>query len=83
MSNRMGRECWLGLRAIETLSFIVSLGVVLLGATVLVPTPAQAQLNETCTISILNHTAQVQPDGSWRINNIPTTFGAVRARDLG
>ncbi len=37
-------------------------------------------LNENCTISILNRTAQVQPDGSWRIDNVPANFGAVRAR---
>ncbi len=42
--------------------------------------PAQAQLNENCVISILNRTAQVQPDGSWRIDNVPANFGAVRAR---
>ena len=35
--------------------------------------PAHAQellLNENCTISILNRTAQAQPDGSWRIDNV-------------
>lgn len=44
------------------------------------PTPAQAQLNENCVISILNRTAQVQPDGSWRIANVPGSFGSLRAR---
>ncbi len=44
------------------------------------PTPAQAQLNENCVISILNRTAQVQPDGSWRIVNVPGSFGSLRAR---
>ncbi len=39
-----------------------------------------AQLNENCTISILNRTANVQPDGSWRIDNVPANFGQVRAR---
>src|SRR5207253_3528193 len=39
----------------------------------------QAQLNESCTISILNRTARVRPDGSWRIDNVPATFGRVRA----
>ena len=59
----------------------------LIAAMVLVPifaiiafTPAQAQLNENCVISILNRTAQVQPDGSWRIDNVPANFGALRAR---
>ncbi len=43
------------------------------------PTPAQAQLNENCVISILNRTAQVQPDGSWRVTNVPAKFGGLRA----
>ena len=42
--------------------------------------PAQAQLNESCTISILNRIAQVQPDGSWFIANVPGGFGDSRAR---
>ncbi len=42
--------------------------------------PAQAQLNENCVISILNRTAQVQPSGSWRIANVPGSFGSLRAR---
>ena len=41
---------------------------------------AFAQLDEDCTVSILNRTAQVKPDGSWRIDNIPAGFGPVRAR---
>jgi len=41
---------------------------------------AQAQLNENCTVSILNRTAQVQPNGSWLIVNVPAGFGLVRAR---
>jgi hypothetical protein len=43
-------------------------------------TPALAQPFEQCTISILNRTARVRPDGSWRINNVPAGFGLVRAR---
>jgi hypothetical protein len=39
-----------------------------------------AQLNEACTISILNRTVQVQADGSWWIDNVPTGLGRVRAR---
>jgi hypothetical protein len=39
-----------------------------------------AQLNENCTVSILNRTAIVQPDGSWRIDNVPADQGQVRAR---
>ena len=41
---------------------------------------AHAQLNENCTVSILNRTAQVQHDGTWIINNVPAGFGLVRAR---
>jgi hypothetical protein len=44
------------------------------------PTVAAAQLDETCTVSILNRTAQVSHDGSWRIDNVPANFGPVRAR---
>ncbi len=44
------------------------------------PTPAQAPRNENCVISILHRTAPVQPDGSWRIANVPANFGALRAR---
>src|ERR1700746_1758067 len=39
-----------------------------------------AQLNQNCTVSILNRTTQAQPDGSWTISNVPAGFGTVRAR---
>ncbi len=42
--------------------------------------PASAQLNEHCTVSILNRTVQVKPDGSWVLPNVPASFGKVRAR---
>ena len=50
-----------------------------------VPNLAQVEgetpsLDERCTISILNRTARVQPDGSWSIPNVPATLGQVRAR---
>ena len=46
----------------------------------LMPTAAHAQqLNEHCVVSILNRTAQVRPDGSWELPNIPSGFGPVRA----
>jgi alpha-tubulin suppressor-like RCC1 family protein len=38
------------------------------------------QLNQNCVVSILNRTAQVKPDGSWDLPNIPANFGDVRAR---
>ena len=34
--------------------------------------PVSAQLTQDCVVSILNRTARVQPDGSWRIDNVPT-----------
>jgi hypothetical protein len=42
--------------------------------------PALAQLNEHCTVSILNRTVQVNPDGSWVLPNVPAGTGQVRAR---
>src|SRR5215472_6548788 len=39
-----------------------------------------AQLNQNCTVSILNRTTQVQPNGSWVLSNVPAGFGSVRAR---
>ena len=41
---------------------------------------ATPTLDENCTISILNRTARVRPDGSWRIDNVPANMGRVRAR---
>lgn len=57
---------------------VVLAGVLVGGA--LWPSAAAAQLDETCTVSILNRTAQVSRDGSWRIDNVPANFGPVRAR---
>jgi hypothetical protein len=42
--------------------------------------PAFAQLDQNCTVSILNRTTQANADGSWQISNIPAGFGLVRAR---
>jgi hypothetical protein len=33
-----------------------------------------------CVVSILNRTAEVHPDGSWKVSNIPANTGLVRAR---
>ena len=38
------------------------------------------QLNEYCTVGILNRTVQVTKDGTWILPNIPANFGPVRAR---
>jgi hypothetical protein len=39
-----------------------------------------AQLSENCTVSVLNRTVRVNPDGSWVLPNIPANFGQVKAR---
>ncbi len=41
---------------------------------------AFAQLDQNCTVSILNRSARVDSSGAWRINNVPVNAGAVRAR---
>jgi DNA-binding beta-propeller fold protein YncE len=41
---------------------------------------AFAQLDDNCTVSVLNRNAQVRPDGTWVISNIPVGQGLVRAR---
>src|SRR5262249_48819263 len=38
------------------------------------------QLDESCTVSVLNRSVRVNPDGSWVLPNIPANFGKVRAR---
>src|SRR6266446_208765 len=41
---------------------------------------ALAQLNQNCTVSVLNRNVRVNPDGSWVLPNIPANFGPVKAR---
>ena len=41
---------------------------------------ALAQLNEHCTVSVLNRNVRVNPDGSWVLPNVPANLGQVRAR---
>ena len=41
---------------------------------------ANAQLNDSCTISVLNRNVQVNTDGTWVLPNIPGNQGRVRAR---
>jgi hypothetical protein len=43
-------------------------------------TPVLTQLNENCTVSVLNRNVRVNPDGSWVLPNVPANFGYVRAR---
>jgi hypothetical protein len=49
-------------------------------ALTLLALPAAAQLNEYCTVSVLNRTAQVDAKGFWQIDNVPANAGPVRAR---
>jgi len=51
----------------------------LLGCLVLA-LPARAQLNENCTVSVLNRNVQAKADGTWVLPNLPANFGTVRAR---
>jgi hypothetical protein len=39
-----------------------------------------AQLNQNCTVSVLNRTVPVAPDGTWVLPNVPANFGQVKAR---
>jgi hypothetical protein len=42
--------------------------------------PEALELNENCTVSILNRNALVSPASGWTIPNVPANFGRVRAR---
>src|SRR5688572_17295576 len=56
---------------------------IVIAAAILIAAPdvrGQNTLDERCVVSILNRTAQVRPDGSWQLPNIPAGFGPVRAR---
>ncbi len=47
----------------------------------LLPANAWAMdLDEHCSVNIMNRTVQVNADGSWAMPNVPTNFGQVRAR---
>src|SRR5713226_9405805 len=46
----------------------------------LLAAPLLAQLSQNCTVSVLNRTVPVNPDGSWVLPNIPANFGQVKAR---
>ena len=51
-----------------------------LGVGLGISSSALAQLNETCTVSILNRTARVDPNGDWLLPNVPANLGQVRMR---
>ena len=37
-------------------------------------------LDTNCVVSVLNRTARVRADGTWRIDNVPANMGLVRVR---
>lgn len=41
---------------------------------------AFGQLNQNCTVSVLNRNVQVNADGSWVLPNVPANVGQVKAR---
>lgn len=41
---------------------------------------AWAQLNQNCTVSVLNRNVQANADGTWVLPNVPANFGQVKAR---
>ncbi|MBM3768308.1 MAG: hypothetical protein FJW32_23235 [Acidobacteria bacterium] len=44
------------------------------------PACAWAQLNQNCTVCVLNRCVRANADGSWVLPNIPAGFGQVKAR---
>ncbi len=54
--------------------------LILAAAFLILHLPALAQLNQNCTVSVLNRTVPVNADGSWVLPNIPANFGQVKAR---
>jgi len=41
---------------------------------------AAGQLNQNCTVSVLNRNVQANADGSWVLPNVPANIGQVKAR---
>lgn len=41
---------------------------------------ARAQLDDSCTVAVLNRTARVDSNGFWRLADVPSNLGQVRAR---
>src|SRR5262245_36544903 len=68
------------LKTIPLLILALEVGLFARGSNSAPQTQPATQLNQNCTISVLNRTSNVQPDGGWRIDNIPANFGSVRAR---
>jgi hypothetical protein len=65
---------------ISTMKKIRSGWLLLVAIGLVLPLQAQQQLDDSCVVSVLNRTVQVNADGSWQLPNIPAGFGLVRAR---
>ena len=46
----------------------------------LVAVSSYAQLNQNCTVSVLNRNVQANADGTWVLPNVPANLGQVKAR---
>ena len=56
------------------------IAAVTLVAMLCAPDEAAAQLNQYCTVSVLNRTVRVNADGTWVLPNVPANTGRVKAR---
>jgi hypothetical protein len=61
---------------------ICSYGLIAAALLLLLPDAALGQLNESCTVSVLNRNTQVRHDGTWVLTNLPVNQGRVRARAI-
>ncbi len=68
------------IRAERATSFYCRTSISAVLAIFWLPVLLSAQLNESCTVSVLNRNISVQPDGTWTLPNIPSNQGRVRAR---
>jgi hypothetical protein len=67
----------------SNLAALLAVGAVALlspGARATAQSTSPLRLDEHCTVSVLNRSVRVNPDGSWVLPNVPANFGAVRAR---
>jgi hypothetical protein len=59
---------------------VVKNAIALSALLLICPEISRAQLNENCTVSILNRSTRARSNGSWEIPNVPSGFGLVKAR---
>ena len=77
MMTMMGIKGFFKVKTLYVLASVIGAFAYLLLASVPV---AAIELDEHCTVNIMNRTVQVQDDGTWRMNNVPAFMGRVRAR---